>query len=470
MLHESIEGGCPEFVHTQSVTRREFLRVGGLSALGLSLPTLLAAETRAASERPRARAKSCVLLFLAGGPSQFETFDPKPDAGSEYRNIFATIPTSVPGTLICEHLPGLAKLAHRYALIRSAHHNSGGHFGGHRYVLTGHTAPGNGDQAARPDDRPGVVALAGKYLRGENSLPPAIMLPWTAADQGTVPSGGMGGGTLGKQFDPLRVEIDPSTLDKPGKAPVFRVPDFALQPGITPERFEDRRSLLDLIETQRHQLARTVSTQEMDTLYRKAYDLLSSPRIKEGFDLDMEPRDLRERYGPNAFGQSCLLARRLVERGARFVQVNFARTVTQPGYGWDTHGKGEETLKNHLLPKLNAGLASLLSDLAERGHLDETLVVAMGEFGRTPRVKKDGGRDHWPKCYSLLLAGGGIHGGLILGRSDKNGAYPAADPVEPREILLTILSLLGIPTFVTDSQGRAAPLFEGVEPIRHLYS
>src|SRR5581483_4535074 len=174
-----------------------------------------------------------------------------------------------------------------------------------------------------------------------------------------------------------------------------------------------------LVEAQRRSLAEAAGSRERDALYRKACELLSSPRIKEGFDLDREEARLRERYGLNAFGQSCLLARRLVERGARFVQVNFARTVTQKSYGWDTHGQGRTTLKDQLLPKLDAGLATLLGDLHERGLLRETLVVAMGEFGRTPKVKSDGGRDHWPQCYSLLLAGGGIHGGLLLGKSDK---------------------------------------------------
>jgi hypothetical protein len=460
-------------MHSQALSRREFLRVGGLSALGLSLPALLGAEARAStygSDRPKARAKSCIFLFLAGGPSQYETFDPKPNAPSEIRSIFRTISTSVPGTFLSEHLADLAKQAHRFALIRSVHHRQAGHFGGHRYALTGYVSPGNADQPARADDRPGIVSLAAKYLQGSNGFPAAVMAPWVATDQGSGASGGMGGGVLGKQYDPVRVEIDPATLDKPGKLPVFRVPEFALQPGITPERFAGRRGLLDMIETQRRELAVSAGTREMDGLYRQAYELLSSTKIREGFDLDQEQRDLRERYGLNAFGQSCLLARRLVERGARFVQVNFARTVTQNSYGWDTHGKGAETLKQHLVPKLNAGLASLLDDLAQRGLLDETLVVATGEFGRTPRVKNDGGRDHWPQCYSLLMAGGGIKGGLVYGRSDKNGAYPASDPVEPREILLTILTLLGIPTFVTDSQGRAAPLFEGSEPIARLYS
>lgn len=472
MRHTFVDGGCTGFRQVQHLHRREFLRVGGLSALGLSLPALLQAEARAADygfAKPPARAKSCILLFISGGPSQFETFDPKPEAAADYRGIFGAIPTNVPGTLISAELPQLAKLADRYALIRSAWHRYGGHFGGHRYALTGHPAPGNADQPLRADDKPGILSLAAKHLPPGN-IPPAFMLPWVATDQGNTPSGGMNGGTLGRQFDPVRIEVDNASLDKAGQTPVFRVPEFALQPGITSERFQQRRHLLELIEAQSREMATSSTAREMTSLHRKACDLLTSPKIREGFEIEKEAAGLRERYGLNAYGQSCLMARRLIERGARFVQVNFARTVTQKSYGWDTHGEGRKTLKDHLLPKLDAGTTTLLSDLQERGLLKETLVVCMGEFGRTPKVKSDGGRDHWPQCYSLLLAGGGIHGGLTLGKSDKTGAYPAADPVEAREILVTIATLLGVPTFQVDLQGRAAPLFEGVEPVQRLYA
>ncbi len=468
--HQPTQGGCPDFLHLEALSRREFLRVGGLSALGLTLPNLLASEARAsdyAGERPTARARSCILLFLAGGPSQYETFDPKPEARAEYRTIYGTIRSRVPGTHLCEYLPDLARQADRFALIRSAWHRYTGHFGGHRYALSGHAAPGNADQSARSDDKPGVVGLAAKYLRTRGPMPTAVMAPWLATDQGGGSSGGMGGGTLGRQYDPVRVEVDPREAER-GAPPVFRVPEFALHPSTTPQRLGGRRQLLDVIDAQRRQF--DSAGRDLGNFYRDAYELLTSTRIREGFDLDREAAPLRDRYGRNAFGQSCLLARRLVERGARFVQVNFARTVTQRGYGWDTHDRGGETLRSHLLPKLNDGLGELVTDLHERGLLGETLVVAMGEFGRTPRVKRDGGRDHWPQCYSLLLAGGGVHGGLVHGRSDRDGAQPAMDPVEAREILMTILTLLGVPTFVTDPQGRAAPLFEGVEPVRRLYS
>jgi hypothetical protein len=421
-MTSSLQVGCAEFKRMQ---RREFLRVGGLGMMGLSLPQLFAAEARASGygvEPPRARARSCILLFLAGGPSQLETFDPKPDAPSSNRTIFQTIPTNVPGTFLCEHLPDLARQANRYALIRSAWHRYGGHYGGHRYALSGHVAPGGPDQPARPDDRPGIVGLASRYLPPRNGMPSTIMLPWVATDQGSGASGGMGGGTLGRQYDPIKVEIDQATMDRAGRMPVFRVPEFALHPTVSTERFEERYNLLGQIDQQRRELADRASIREMGTLYQRASDLLTSPRIREGFNIDQEDRAVRQRYGLNAFGQSCLMARRLVERGVRLVQVNMARFVTMPGYGWDTHGKGEENLKNDLLPKLNAGAGSLIADLAERGLLDDTLVVVMGEFGRTPQVKRDGGRDHWEKCYSLLMAGGGVHGGMVYGRSDRTAA------------------------------------------------
>jgi hypothetical protein len=472
MSRHSVEGGCPAFRRLQDLHRREFLSVGGLSALGLALPALFEAEARAsghAGRRPAARARSCILVFISGGPSQYETFDPKPEARAEYRSIFGTARSRVPGTLLCEHLPALAAQADRFALVRSLWHRSTGHFGGHRYALTGYAAPGNADQPARTDDRPGLVALAAKYLEQDRTMPPAFLLPWVATDQGGGASGGMGGGRLGRQYDPVRVEVDPGSLARPGVPPVFRVPEFALQPGLTPGRLQGRRALLGLIEARRRGLAQA-GERELGDHYRRACDLLTSPRLAEGFDLDREAGRLRDRYGRDAFGQSCLLARRLVERGARFVQVNFARTVTQRGYGWDTHDRGRDSLKDHLLPKLNDGLGTLLADLHARGLLDETLVVAMGEFGRTPRVKPDGGRDHWPHCYSALLAGGGVRGGLVYGRSDRDGARPSTDPVEARQLVLTILTLLGVPTVTTDVQGRAAPLFEGVEPVRQLFA
>lgn len=450
--------------------RRELLRVGGLGLLDLSLPQLFAAQARASNGTGQPRVRNCILLFLAGGPSHHETFDPKPEAPSANRTIFDTIRTNVPGMNLCEHLADLAPLAHRFALIRSAYHRYGGHFGGHRYALSGHVAPGNTDQAARYDDKPGIISLAAKFLPSTRGhLPPAVMTPWVATDQGSGASGGMGAGTLGRQYDPLLVEVDPRSLEQLNAQPVYRIPEFALLPGLTPERLAGRRQLRDIVEGQRRQLL-AAQGDEMDSLYRRAYDLLTSNEVKEGFELEQENNRLRDRYGRNAFGQSCLMARRLVERGARFVQVNFARFVTQRGYGWDTHDKGRETLKDHLLPKLNAGLASLLSDLQDRGLLDETLVVAMGEFGRTPNIKPDGGRDHWPQCYSLLLAGGGVRGGMVYGSSDRTGAYPASDAVEARQILVTVLTILGVPTLVPDVQGRAAPLFPGVEPIQRLYS
>jgi hypothetical protein len=472
MKGPSFAKGCRDFRRLQFQTRREVLQVGGLGILGMSLPALIQAQSQSSNylgEQPPARARSCIFVFLSGGPSQYETFDPKPNARPDYRTIFDTIPTNVPGTLLCGHLPRLAQQANRYALIRSAYHRFGGHFGGHRYALTGYPAPGNADQPARPDDKPGIVGLAGRYLDAENNMPVNVMSPWLATDQGSGASGGMGGGTLGRQYDPILVEADQSTLSQPNQMPAFRVPAFALQPGMTPERLDDRQDLLELIDAQREILDETAS-QEINGFYEYAHNLLTAPHVRGAFDLDLEPVSLRESYGRNAFGQSCLLGRRLIEAGVRFVQVNFSRFVTQPGYGWDTHDRGRDTLRDLLLPKLDNGLAALLADLSDRGLLQETLVVAMGEFGRTPRVKPDGGRDHWPQCYSLLMAGGGVRGGLVYGRSDADGAQPAEFPVEARQILVTMMELVGIPTLVTDVQGRTAPVLDGTEPVRALYS
>lgn len=454
------------------LNRRELLRVGGLSLMGLTLPALFKAQSKASDylgQQAPARAKSCIFLFLAGGPSQYETFDPKPTARAEYRTIYETIPTNVPGTFLCEYLPDLARQADRFALIRSAYHRYTGHFGGHRYALTGYAAPGNADAAARADDKPGIVQLAGKYLRPQHSMPVNVMTPWLATDQGSGASGGMGGGILGRQFDPVLVEADMSTVNRPGVMPMFRVPAFALQPGITPQRLGQRQDLLSLIDSQQ-QILGEAANQEVNGFYQYAYNLLTASNVRDAFDLNKEDIRTREAYGADPVGQSCLLSRRLVESGVRFVQINFARFVTQTGHGWDTHNGGRATMKDQLLPKLNRALAALLDDLSERGLLDETLVVAMGEFGRTPRVKPDGGRDHWPQCYSLLMAGGGVHGGMIYGRSDRDGAQPADDPVEARQLLVSIMELLGLPIHVTDVQGRTAPVLEGAQPIRRLYT
>jgi hypothetical protein len=361
--------------------------------------------------------------------------------------------------------------------VRSLWHRYGGHFGGHRYALTGNAAPGGADQAARADDKPGIVALAHKHLPSRGQFPAAVMLPWLATDQGNGASGGMGAGILGRQYDPLLVEVERNALDGRGNfttaarsGPLFRVPEFSLQAGVTSERFDSRQRLLQHFESQRRDMLESADLVEMDGFYRQAFDLLTSTRIMEGFDISQEPHPLRERYGLNAFGQSCLLARRLIERGSRFVQVNFSRFVTQNGYGWDTHGNGRDTLKNALLPKLNAGLSALLIDLETRGLLQETLVVAMGEFGRTPRVKPDGGRDHHAGCYPALLAGGGVHAGLVYGQSDAQGTRPRESPVEARDLLVTILTLLGVPTEVREPQGRVVPLFPGAAPVERLYA
>ncbi len=479
---------CPEMWQMLCLNRREMLRLGGQSLLGFTLATSMpsnAATANPSGERRRARARSCILVFLPGGPSQLETFDPKPDAPSETRSIFPAISTTVPGIRLCEHLPDLAKLAQHFALVRTVWHTSDAHPAAHRYVLTGFS--GNG--SARPDDRPGIVALAAKYLRPRNDMPAAVVLPWFARDEsaGGISAGNVAG-VLGKQYDPILVEADPASLDRPiqigpqnpggqplpaalppqPRATVFRIPELGLHPDITPERFAGRRRLLEEIEQQRPQLLASGPAADMRLLYQQAYDFLGSSRFRETLAVEKEARPLRERYGLNAFGQSCLLARRLIEQGTRFAQVNFASGVVQDSYGWDTHRAGRDTLKDHLLPKLNSGVSALLTDLQDRGLLDETLVVVMGDFGRTPGLSPDGGRGHHPKCYSILLAGGGIHGGLVYGKSDRRAYLPDQDPVEARDVLMTILTLLGVPTGMMD--GLPAPLWEGAAPVERLYT
>jgi hypothetical protein len=278
MSHRSAEGGCSGFLQMQQLHRREFLRVGGLSALGVSLPNVLAREAHASNylgEAPPARAKACILLFLSGGPSHLETFDPKPLANTDYRTIFPTISTNVPGIQLTEPLAGLARQADRFTLVRSLWHTYGGHFGGHRYALTGHAAIGGPDQPARPDDAPGVQSLAIKHMKPKGSMPSGIMTPWVATDQGSGASGGMNAGTLGRQYDPVMVEADARTLDNPKVMPAFRIPEFALQPGMTVERVHERRDLLGIVDRQRQGLAEAATSRQLNAHYQKAYDLAS---------------------------------------------------------------------------------------------------------------------------------------------------------------------------------------------------
>jgi uncharacterized protein (DUF1501 family) len=440
-------------------TRRTMLHVGGLAGLGLSLADLVGPAPAAAPARPgRGRARACVLVYLFGGPSQLDTFDPKPAAPAHVRGEFRPIRTAVPGLHVCEHLPRLAAQAGRYCLVRSMQHEHPRHGWGMYYMLTGrrHSRP-DLDAPPTPDDFPGLGALVTRLTPARAGLPAAVTLPrWNRFLDLPNDYAGERAGFLGAAYDPWLVGGG-------GDGQSFRPEGLTLPLDVPPGRLAERRDLLAAVDRgiadwgERGRAA--------DGLRARAYDLLASPAVRRAFDLAAEPARLRDRYGRHPFGQGLLLARRLVEAGSTLVQVNWhndGSDVKSPF--WDTHKDNFNALRRRLLPPLDEGLSALLEDLAGRGLLDSTLVVVMGEFGRTPRIGQvimnaatDGtGRDHWPHAYTVLLAGAGIPGGRAHGASDGHAAFVRDSAVSPPDLQAAVLRLLGIDPGVTihDRQGR----------------
>lgn len=443
------------------LARRTFLRAGGLSALGLGLPELLAARQSSRSLAAGGRAKSCILLFATGGPSQHDTFDPKPEAADGVRGEFKPIATSVPGTQICEHLPLLAEQAHRYAIIRSTYHNSNTHGIGVHYNLSGlkHAPRAQGEPQISRLDPPSISGVM-RQLRGDrNGLPGSVHLPVRIGDQNNFQWAGQGAGLLGSKFDPLSL-IDPDWL--PGSMP----PGFRPPEEIDLERHRLRTSLL-------RRVAATGPVNETDvTTYSRyrdqALSILESKNAWDAFLLGDEKPETIERYGDNKFGRSCLAARRLVEAGVSLVTVPWMHLHSTKNF--DTHGKHFTSMKEVLLPPVDRAFSALLTDLADRGLLDETLVIWTGEFGRTPKVNGGAGRDHWGAVYSTVLAGGGIRGGQVYGSSDDLGGVPADSPVHVSDFFATIYHALGFDhdTKVVDPTGRPHFFVEG-KPVAALF-
>jgi len=436
------------------LTRREVVRAGSLAPFGLGLLDVLAPRASAAR---KGRAKSVILLFIWGGPSHLDTWDPKPTAPQEIRGLFQSIPTTVPGLRIGEHFPLLASRAKHYAVVRSMTHTDPAHLSPVHHLMTGHIAanPNSDNDPARRTDAPCLGAVVQKVLPSAGAIPAAVTLPWAvshpAAPGGVAP--GQHGGWLGTGFDPFLVTGNPNS-------PAFTVPGLTAPPDVTADRLQGRAALA-------RQLERTGGPRGYSDTQSKALDLLLGPTISRAFDLSREATALRDKYGQHSHGQSCLLARRLIEAGSRLVTVNW------PDDGqtfWDTHGNNFPSLKNRLMPPADRAFAALLDDLSARGLLDETLVLWVGEFGRTPRVE-NGGRQHWPQCYSAVLAGGGIQGGVVYGASDKNGAYPADRPVSPADLTATLYHALGIDsaTEIHDQTGRPWKLADGT-PLQPLFS
>jgi hypothetical protein len=446
---------CADFRQNR-LGRRALLTAGSFGLAGLGLPRLLRAE--AEHKLAGATAKSCIMLFQFGGPSQFESFDPKPEAPAEIRGEFGTIATANPQLRICEHLPKLAQLADRFALVRSVHHDRSSHNPGAYYSLTGRR-PINplvtSNAAATDFPAPGAVI---DHLRGDRpNVPTAVSLPTMIAD-GPFRTPGEFAGFLGKRHDPLFILQDPNAEN-------FSVDQLTLPGGVTVQRLRERREMLELLK-QTAQLAEAAAVQGMDAYQQRAFDLLTSAATARALDIQQEPAEVRQRYGRSQYGQSVLLARRLIEAGVRFVTVYYSRGIS----GWDTHKDNFKTLQGDRLPQTDLAVSALLEDLASRGLLDETLVLWTGDFGRTPKINKDAGRDHWPQCQTVLLAGGGVQGGVLVGSSDKTGSYPASDPQRPDDIMATVYHALGFDpeTSIRDQLGRPMPIADG-QPIRELF-
>jgi hypothetical protein len=452
------------------ITRREVLRAGGLAFTGLMSADWLRARasagpSRRGSESRRGsfgRARACILLYSYGGPSHLDIWDLKPDAPREVRGEFHPAATSVPGTLITEHLPRLAQLADRYAIVRSVTHRDNDHAVGTYLALTSYSHPRAAvlgiEPASSPEDMPSLGSVVSR-------LRPAVRPVFSYVTLGDLrhlgnhDSMGQNAGCLGRAYDPFTLPfVRPGygTLDLAGIAPLVAQADMA--------RMDGRRELLKELDGLAAGLEATADTRSLDGYTRRAFDLLASPACRDAFDLDREPARVRETYGPAPFAQNCLLARRLVEAGVPLITV-----YSFGNRDWDTHASNFATLKNTLLPPTDRGLSVLLEDLHSRGLLGETLVVWMSEMGRTPRVNRDGGRDHWSFCYSLIMAGGGIRGGQVYGSSDRTAAYPSTDPVTPGDVAATIYHCLGIDgrSHVMDQQRRPLPVVRG-KPIQAL--
>lgn len=446
--------GCASF---RMSSRRELLRAGGLGLLGLGLPRLLEARERSEAEgSPSAapgfgRARACILLFMWGGPAQQETWDLKPEAPEQYRGEFRPIDTVVPGIRISEHFPHLARRVDKLAILRSVHHADVNHTTATHELLTGRPIPRVGGGPLN-EDWPHYGAVLSHLGRGQErtALPPFVqMMPVSTdgAPRFVEQSHGQGAGWLGPALNPFTMNADLSQTAAPAA-------DFRLPADLAPGRLEDRRRLLAFVEAQARWGESATNVAAMDAHAARAHALLADRRALEAFDLSREDPRVRDRYGRHTHGQAALQARRLVEAGVPLVTVFWQNDgITNVSVYWDTHSRNFVDLKTRLMPPADQAFSALLDDLEARGLLDSTLVVWTGEFGRTPRVGQSvvggagagrDGRDHWPHCFSTVLAGGGVRGGIVHGASDRHAAYPARDPVTPADVAATVYHLLGV--------------------------
>lgn len=444
-------------------SRRSFLQAGTALMTGMTLPAILAREAAGAIDGSKAKIKNCITLFLVGSPGQVDTWDMKPDAPEDVRGPFKPIATKTPGIQICEHFPLMAQRMDKIALIRSLHHNTGAsHENGQRWMMTG----ADFNQA---NPQPFIGSVISRVYGQRGNLPANILLPAKIGNTGTSTPHGQEAAYLGSAHEPFVLSGDPALAN-------FKVENLEPPAGQTEFRIAQRRKLLgELDELQRR--AEASSLLEHDTAYARAFNLLTSPETKKAFDLTQEPDKLRDRYGRNTFGQSCLMARRLIENGARFVTVNHFDTVFNISC-WDMHADGgglDNTYRDyerHLCPQFDVAFSALLDDLEARGLLQETVIAVLSEFGRTPRINKRGGRDHYPPAWTNFFAGGGIRGGQVIGSTDKIGAAPHDRPIQPPQVVASLYTAMGIDLETTMMPGpgnRPIRLIEA-EPIRELFS
>jgi hypothetical protein len=426
--------------------RRELLRVGGLSALGLSLPALLASQANASTNDLRGstfgKAKNVIYLWLQGGPPQHETFDPKPDATAEIRGEFKPIQTNVPGVQICELLPRISTICDKLAIVRSVCTHSDLHDGSGYWVLTGYKYLGAQSRQITPTDWPYMGSII-KLLKPSEKLPAysSVWLPDVMRLNDNVQPAGQTAGWLGRRWEPERIICDPS-------GPQFKMEGLSLPPDVPPLRLSGREQLLTQVDRHLTSIDQSGVLKDYDRHVQNAFNLLKGGKAHAAFDISREPKKVRDRYGRGKWGQCVLLARRLIEAGARLVHVNWPReggdsAVDNPM--WDTHAQNSDRVQDVLCPQLDVSLTALIEDLDQRGLLSETLVVAIGEFGRTPRINASAGRDHWGHVFSYVLAGAGIRTAQVYGSSDKDGGYPHTGKHEPQDLTATIFHLLGIP-------------------------
>lgn len=449
---------CSDGLRQLTPTRRSFLRAGILGCAGLSLAELLRCEARASTST--SRKPSVIILWMRGGPSHIDMWDPKPDAPVEYRGEFGVLPSKVPGILLGDMLPMSGRIMDRWSIVRSLHHHDAGHSTGDQICFTGYNAGPNPDENIHPSCG-SIVSRQLGHLTPE--LPAYVMIPRLLP--------GAGPAYLGVAHKPFETGADPAS-DGP-----FRVPNFQPPQGVTVERLGERRGLLNSFDALRREVDASGQMAALDRFNQKAWDVLTSPAARNAFDLDREPARVRERYGfmpafdpkaadrcgAPAWSQRILLARRLVEAGVRLVTVDVR--------WWDTHVKGFESLRLGFLPRWDRAFSALIEDLDERGLLESTLVVAWGEFGRTPRVNAQAGRDHYPNVFSAALAGGPIKGGRVVGSSDEKGAFPKSNPHSPQDVLATMYQFLGIDTSVQylNNTGRPITVLPSGKPIEELF-